>query len=143
MEKNSLIFKMMKITKYLRMNLEKDLENYDLTFNEFSTLAILKEHGAVPVQKIAKKIDITSGSMTYIVNKLIKNDFIIKTKSSEDTRVYLLKLSIQGEEFFNKISKPHFNYAKNLMRSIMNDVSEKELDEILSSMTDNIKKLIN
>jgi len=58
MGKNSLIFKMIKITKYLRMNLEKDLENYDLTFNEFSTLAILKEHGAVPVQKIAKKIDL-------------------------------------------------------------------------------------
>jgi len=139
MQKDSLIFKMLKISKYLKMNLEKDLEKYDLTFNEFSTLTILKEHGEVPVQKIAKKIDITSGSMTYIVNKLVKNNFIQKKKSKEDTRVYLLCLSKNGENFYNEISNPHFTYAKNLINSIAKDTPINELDQILNSIINNIK----
>jgi len=48
--------------------------------------------------KIGEKILITSGSITYIINKLEKMELICRNKSETDKRITYIKLTKKGRE---------------------------------------------
>lgn len=50
--------------------IRKDVANYGLNPTEFSVLELLYHKGDQPIQMIGKKVLISSGSITYVVDKL-------------------------------------------------------------------------
>ena len=54
----------------LFFQIEKSLQEFDLNVSEFGVLEMLYHKGDQPVQKVAEKILVTSGTITYVINKL-------------------------------------------------------------------------
>lgn len=67
-------------------------KDFDLGITEFGLLEAIHSLGPQPIQILANRILITSGSMTYTVNQLIKKGLIQREIFSDDNRIFFLSL---------------------------------------------------
>jgi MarR family 2-MHQ and catechol resistance regulon transcriptional repressor len=106
----------------------KDMKQYGLSPSEFMVLEVLFAKGKIPMQQIGEKVLITSGSITYNIDKLEKKDLLRRVPSSEDRRVIYAEITDAGNKLFNRIFPEHA--AK--IHSLMNSVSQDEQQEAIA-----------
>jgi len=87
--------------------IERILKEFNLCPTEFGVLEAITVLGPQPIQVIATRILITSGSMTYTVNQLIKKGFITRVCSKDDARRCYLHLTPKGNILIKKALKAH------------------------------------
>ncbi|MGE6632159.1 MarR family winged helix-turn-helix transcriptional regulator [Bacillus sp. NPDC077027] len=97
----------MKAYKALFTNIQKDIESYDIGFENFQILELLYSKGAHPVQKISDTLSIPSGSITYVVNKLEKQGLVERKCAPSDKRIYHVVLTQKGNQLFDEIFPKH------------------------------------
>lgn len=108
--------------------IDQNIKGFGLTTNEFGVLEALLHKGALPVQKLTETLLITSGSMTYILQKLEKAEFIRRQQGTEDARVWMVALTEQGREFIERIYPLHQEFLEKLLAPVENhDTLIKEL----------------
>jgi MarR family transcriptional regulator, 2-MHQ and catechol-resistance regulon repressor len=86
---------------------QRDIQRYGLNLTEFAVLELLYNKGSHPLQQIGEKILITSGSITYVVDKLERKGLLLRRCCPEDRRVTYAVLTSQGEELLDKIFPAH------------------------------------
>lgn len=109
------------------------IEQYGLNPTEFGVLELLYHRGRQPIQKIGQKILLRSGSMTYVVDKLEKREFLERVFCSEDKRVTYISITEAGIELIESIFPEH---AKNI-ESLMGGLDAEEQNTAI----DLLKKL--
>ena len=100
---------------------KKDMTKYGVNPTEFSVLELLYNKGDQPIQYIGKKILLASSSITYVVDKLEKKEFIKRTPSATDRRVTNISISEKGTVFMQATFPQHEKLISNLF-----DVLSKE-----------------
>jgi len=85
----------------------KDMKNYGMSSSEFAVLEVLYTKGRIPLQQIGDKILITSGSITYNIDKLEKKELLKRVPAKEDRRVIYAELTAEGRELFDRIFPQH------------------------------------
>jgi MarR family transcriptional regulator, 2-MHQ and catechol-resistance regulon repressor len=111
----------------------KDMKQYGLSPSEFMVLEVLFTKGRIPLQQIGEKVLITSGSITYNIDKLEKKEYLKRVPCKEDRRVIYAELTEAGNEFFSRIFPEHAA----MIHSISNGVNADEK----ITMIDLLKKL--
>ncbi|MCY9666201.1 MarR family transcriptional regulator [Paenibacillus alginolyticus] len=96
----------------------KDAKRYGLSPSEFMILEVLYAKGKIPLQQIGEKILITSGSITYNIDKLEKKDLLRRVPSNEDRRVIYAEITDAGNELFNRIFPEHAAKIHSLMKAV-------------------------
>ena len=86
------------VNSYFAKVLNENISKFGLNLTDFSVLDLLFQKGEQTTQKIGEKMLITSGSITYIVNKLEKMELICRNKSKTDKRITYIKLTKKGRE---------------------------------------------
>ncbi|WP_313800240.1 MarR family transcriptional regulator [Cytobacillus sp.] len=86
--------------------IRKDVANYGLNPTEFSVLELLYK-GDQPIQKIGKKILISSGSITYVVDKLEQKKYVKRQGCPGDRRVIYAVLTSEGKALMDEIFPQH------------------------------------
>ena len=86
------------VNSYFTKVLNENISEFGLNLTDFSVLDLLFQKGEQTTQKIGEKMLITSGSITYIVNKLEKMGLICRNKSETDKRITYIKLTKKGRE---------------------------------------------
>lgn len=122
-ENYRLLESLIKSSKKLRDDLIDVFKDYDLGIVEFGLLEALYTLGSQPIQILAKRILVTSGSMTYTVNLLLEKGYIEKKNCDEDRRIFYLSLSEKGQSLIKKVIKVHDDYLENFFKKL-------DLDEI-------------
>ena len=102
----------------LFFQIEKNVQDFGLNISEFGVLEMLYHKGDQPVQKVAEKILVTSGTITYVINKLEKKDLVIRRKCDIDKRVFYVSLTEKGKEFIEDIFPKHKDFIDNLFRDL-------------------------
>ena len=74
---------------------------------EFGVLEVLYHKGPQPLQQIGEKILISSGNITYVVDKLEKKQLLIRKPCSADRRVIYAELTEKGHAFLADIFPSH------------------------------------
>lgn len=120
-------------TNQLEKIIADDVSQYGLNPSEFGALEVLYHKGPLPVQSICEKVLIASSSMSYVIENLIKKEFIIKTKNIQDKRYHIVELTEKGRGLMNDIYPKHV-YK---LRKVINILNQ---DEELS-LQSNLKKL--
>lgn len=87
--------------------IEAHLKTLGVNASEFGVLEFLYHKGTQPVQKIAEKILVTSGTITYNLNKLTTRGLIERRKSCDDGRVYSVSLTEKGRAYIADIFPKH------------------------------------
>nr|WP_127509195.1 MULTISPECIES: MarR family transcriptional regulator [Paenibacillus] len=103
----------------------KDMKKYGLSPSEFTVLEVLYTKGRVPLQQIGEKILVTSGSVTYNIDKLEKKELLKRIPCEDDRRVTFAELTEQGRRLFDSIFPQHASLIHSLTAGL--DPEEKEL----------------
>ena len=112
--------------------IEKNIQGYGLNISEFGVLEMLHHKGAQPVQKIAEKILVTSGTITYVIDKLQKKDLVYRKKCKQDKRVCYICLTEKGEVLIEDIFLKH----KNFLDKLFGNLSDEAKKEIVKNLVD-------
>lgn len=121
--------------------IEKNVRSFGLTVSEFGVLEALLHKGEMPVQKLCEKVLVTSGSMTYIVNKLEEKGYVKRYKSQEDARIWFVRLTDEGHTFISKIFTQHEAFLMDILSEIKENDKE-QLIQALFQMKDSLDKKI-
>lgn len=126
-DKNSLkpMITLFKAHKSLLEFIKEDIKKYNFDINEFSVFEIIYHKKKLMVNDIKDNVLIANSSLTYILDKLVRKNLIIKEKSKEDKRVTYIKLTSEGLDLASEIFPNHYNKLKELF-NIYSD-EEKEM----------------
>ncbi len=128
MKKNNEIKDLILKTSYdLDLLLSRKLKSYNLALTEFNTLKVLNDNGDCTVQNMAKQVLLTSGSMTYIVDKLVAKSCIEKVKQVEDNRVFMLSLTKKGKTLYKNASES----IEEDIDNYFNNLRDKDRDRLI------------
>ncbi|WP_210468175.1 MarR family winged helix-turn-helix transcriptional regulator [Sporosarcina sp. 6E9] len=105
--------------------IRKDVAKYGLNPTEFSVLELLYHKGDQPTQMIGKKVLLTSGSITYVVDKLVNKNYVIRKACPKDRRVTHAGLTESGKELMDEIFPKH----KIIMEEVFDQLEADELIE--------------
>ena len=86
------------VNGYFTKVLNENISKFGLNLTDFSVLDLLFQKGEQTTQKIGEKILVTSGSITYILNKLEKMGLICRNKSETDKRITHIRLTAEGRK---------------------------------------------
>jgi MarR family 2-MHQ and catechol resistance regulon transcriptional repressor len=111
----------------------KDMKQYGLSPSEFMVLEVLYTKGKIPLQQIGEKILITSGSITYNIDKLEKKEYLKRVPCKEDRRVIFAELTKAGNAFFSRIFPEHATMIHSLSHGVSLD-EKKTAIELLKKL---------
>lgn len=117
--------------------IEKNIRGFGLTVSEFGVLEALLHKGELPVQKLRNKVLVTSGSMTYIVDKLEEKGYVKRYKCEEYARIWFVRLTETGNEFIANIYQEHELFLKEILRDIAPE-DKKGLIQALFQLKDSL-----
>lgn len=93
----------------------KDMKSHGLASAEFMILEVLYQRKRIPLQQIGEKILVTSGSITYNIDKLEKRGLLKRVPCSDDRRVTYAEITETGRELFDDIFPQHMSTIHNMM----------------------------
>ncbi|MBE6053251.1 MAG: MarR family transcriptional regulator [Clostridium sartagoforme] len=125
-----LVIAMARTYDSLFSEMEKNFNEFGLNISEFGVLEMLYHKGDQPVQKVAEKILVTSGTITYVINKLEKKDLVVRRKCNKDKRVYYVSLTEKGKDFIAHIFPKHKSFVDNLFK----DISEENKRQLVENL---------
>ncbi|TLG76585.1 MarR family winged helix-turn-helix transcriptional regulator [Culicoidibacter larvae] len=125
----------LKAHRTLNAKLDKALSYSELTLSEFSVLEMLRKNGSQPIQQIGNCLGLTSGTMTYTVNKLEEKSYIVRKNCTNDHRVYYASLTDSGQAYIENCFAGYYK----AMDDIFNKLSpqqQADLSELLYTIID-------
>lgn len=94
-------------------------------------LSALLKHERLTMKELADKIGRDKSTVTVLVDKLIKQGFVEKTRDIEDNRVVFVSLTEKGREL-----RPMFDsISKDLISTVYKGMSENEKEELIKTLT--------
>jgi MarR family transcriptional regulator, 2-MHQ and catechol-resistance regulon repressor len=85
----------------------RDEERHGLSGTAFGVLEALYHKGQMLIGEVSEKILLTSGSTTYVVDRLEERGLVRRVPCSHDRRSTYLELTADGERFIAKIFPVH------------------------------------
>lgn len=103
---------------------------HGLTWTEFEILEAVYHKGPLLLGDIQKKILLTSGGVTYTVDRLAEKGFLVRKECETDRRAKWAMLTPKGRELIAAIFAPMAEHIEELM-SVLNAKEQEEATELL------------
>lgn len=103
---------------------DEHIRTFGLTMPQFGVLEALGHLGAMTTGDLCKKLLVSGGNMTVVVNNLEKEKLVYRTQSEGDRRVITLDLTDKGKKLFGKIFPEHAAHIAALTASLT--ISEQQ-----------------
>lgn len=113
-------------TSAITARVQEQMSGYGLTIAEFGILEVLYHKGPLPVGEVQKRILVSSGGVTYLVDRLEKKGLVERTAGSADRRTRYAALTHAGTALIDDIFPAHAN----LIESLMSELSEEEQESV-------------
>ena len=98
----------------------------------------LREQAGYSQSQLAKKLDVTVGTLTTNMNNLEEKEYILRERSKTDKRVVLVSLTNKGKKAFYH----HRDFHKHMIQSIVKDLDEDEM-KVLIKCLQNLDKFFS
>ncbi|QJR44441.1 MarR family transcriptional regulator [Mycoplasma miroungirhinis] len=108
----------MRANNKLILDLKQTLLNYDINQSEFAVLEYLFHKGRKNIDEIRKHILLTSGSVTYVIDKLEQKNYVIRTICSTDKRIFWVDITQKGKNLISEIFPLHKLNTKNIFKNL-------------------------
>lgn len=99
----------------------------DITNNDMHVIEAIGLEGGKNMSSVAKRLNITVGSLTTAVNNLVKKQYVERSRSEEDRRVVLVKLTEKGIAAF----KHHEEYHRQMTETVLEKLDEEDLPVVM------------
>lgn len=115
---------LMQTSKAIQDRLRDEISKNNLGITEFSVLEVLFYHGKQTIQQIGNRILISSGSMTYVIDKLEQKGIIKRNDCKEDRRVIHITLTAEGMEMMENIMPKYQELVDSFFGDLTSDEAE-------------------
>src|SRR6266576_3513134 len=88
---------MMKAMRALTRYATAGIEDTGLGDSDFRVLEVLLHKGPLPVNTIGPIVDLTAGSISIAVDRLVEKGLVSRVESAEDRRVRIVALTPRGK----------------------------------------------
>jgi MarR family 2-MHQ and catechol resistance regulon transcriptional repressor len=96
----------------------KDMKKHGLSESEFIVLELLFHKGKFPIQRIGERLLVTSGGITYTIDKLEKKNLVKRTDCLEDRRVTYAEITEEGSALMEKVFPSHAEVIETIMQGL-------------------------
>jgi len=103
----------------------RHVREYGMNLTEFGVLDLLYHQGPQPLQRIGVKILISSGNITYVVDKLERKGLLKRNPSDKDRRVIFAEITDRGRAFMDDVFPRHAEVIRYAMSGLNHE--EKEM----------------
>lgn len=116
------------------MNIEEEAlisgEFTDITINDMHVIEAIGTGEPKPSSVVAKKLSVTMGTLTKSIDRLTRNEYVLRERSEEDKRLVLLSLTEKGI----RADVRHQKFHKEMIEAAMAQFDEKETKILLESL---------
>ena len=112
---------------------QRNIRSYGLNTTEFGVLELLYSKGSHPIQQIGEKILITSGTMTYVIDKLEKKGLIVRRPCDKDRRIIHAELTEAGRSKMLGILPKHYHTLSESFNGL-NQAEQEQAIELLKKI---------
>ena len=113
----------MKAMRALTRYAAADIEETGLGLSDFAVLEVLLHKGPMPVNTIGPIVDLTPGSISVAVDRLVAKGLVSRIESAEDRRVRIVALTPRGKDLIVSAFRKHSGQ----MRRVFAELSPGEL----------------
>ena len=114
---------MMKAMRALTRYAAAGIEETGLGLSDFGVLEALLHKGPLPVNTIGPIVDLTPGSISIAIDRLVAKGLVSRAESAEDRRVRIVALTPRGKDLIVSAFRKHSGQMKKVF-------SELSLDEL-------------
>ena len=114
---------LMKAFRAVAGYVEPKLRESGLGESDFRILEVLIHKGPLPVNTIGPIVDLTPGSISIAVERLVAKGLVSRVESTEDRRVRIVTLTPRGKELIAAAFRKHSGQ----MKIVFSELSPEEL----------------
>src|SRR5690348_5526260 len=122
-ETNHVWLVMMKAMRALTRDGAAGIEETGLGLSDFGVLEVLLHKGPLPVNTIVPIVDLTPGSISIAVDRLVAKGLVSRVESAEDRRVRIVALTPRGKDLIVSAFRKHSGQ----MNRVLSELSPEEL----------------
>lgn len=115
---------LMQASKSIQERIRIEMIKNKISITEFSVLEVLYLKGKQTIQQIGHSILISSGSMTYVIDKLEEKGLLNRNACPDDRRAIHVTLTDKGMDMMDKIIPKHQELIDSMFGSLNNDETE-------------------
>jgi MarR family 2-MHQ and catechol resistance regulon transcriptional repressor len=112
-------------SQWINAHADRDIKLYGLNRTEFGVLELLYHKGSQPLQQIGGKVLMSSGNITYVVDKLEKKELVKRRASQEDRRLIYAEITDAGTRFIEEVFPKHAQVIDNAVNGL--SLEEKQI----------------
>jgi len=94
-------------SEWVNAHADRQIRQHGLNRTEFGVLEMLFHLGPQPLQQIGQKVLMSSGNITYVVDKLEKKQLVRRRTSSQDRRLIYAEVTEAGCKFIEEVFPSH------------------------------------
>jgi MarR family 2-MHQ and catechol resistance regulon transcriptional repressor len=114
---------MMKAMRALTRYAAAGIEDTGLGLSDFGVLEFLLHSGPLPVNAIGPMVDLTPGSISTAVDRLVTKGLVSRVESADDRRVRIVALTSRGKDLIVSAFRKHSGQ----MKRVFSELSPEEL----------------
>jgi MarR family 2-MHQ and catechol resistance regulon transcriptional repressor len=114
---------MMKAMRALTRYATAGIEETGLGLSDFGVLETLLHAGPLPVNTIGPLVNLTPGSISIAIDRLVAKGLVTRVESAEDRRVRVVSLTLRGKDLIATAFRKHSAQ----MKKVFSELSEDEL----------------
>ena len=111
----------------------RDIEQFGLTQPQFGVLEMLGHLGPLTIGDIGRRMLVTGGCTTVILDNLEKEGLVERVRSVDDRRVINVQLTARGQETFKRIFPKHAKRVTELA-SVLTEEEQEILSDLLKKL---------
>jgi MarR family transcriptional regulator, 2-MHQ and catechol-resistance regulon repressor len=115
---------LMQTSKSIQERIRIEMIKNKISITEFSVLEVLYLKGKQTIQQIGHSILISSGSMTYVIDKLEEKGLLNRNACPDDRRAIHVTLTDKGMDMMDKIIPKHQELIDSMFGFLNNDETE-------------------
>ena len=109
---------MMKSMRALTRYAAAGIEETGLGLSDFGVLELLLHKGPLPVNTIGPMVDLTPGSISTAVDRLVAKGLVSRVESAEDRRVRIVALTPHGKDLIVSAFRKHSDQMKRVFSEL-------------------------
>lgn len=109
---------MMKAMRALTRYAAAGIEETGLGLSDFGVLEILLHKGPLPVNMMGPMVDLTPGSISIAVDRLVAKGLVSRVESAEDRRVRIVALTSRGRNLIASAFRKHSGQMKRVFSEL-------------------------
>lgn len=127
---------MQAMKRVMHSHMQTAQEGFPVSHGQLEVIFTIKHLQPISFTKLARKLMLTTGAVSQVVDGLIGEGFVEQETDPADRRIKCLRLSAKGDLLFRKIEKHRRDSMEKVMHSLTTDelktwlhIQEKIIEE--------------